>query len=132
MKTEAKAVNSFQFKGNKLQFEFNSSLLDFINSACASLLEAGLTRVSQELENTKTSLNKRKKAVRFADKSPDGWTAVEEYESDELANDSDDEKKGTFQASRTKAKSQYFSNPLKISQAAGSYRSDGQPAFRPQ
>ena len=88
LKTEAKAANSFQFKGNKLQFEFNSSLL-----ASASLLEGNLTRVNQELENVKTLLNKRDKAIRFADKSPAGWTAVEEYESDELADDSEDEKK---------------------------------------
>ena len=55
LKTEAKAANSFQFKGNKLQFEFNSSLLDFIDSASrASLLEGNLTRVNQELENVKT------------------------------------------------------------------------------
>ena len=32
LKTEAKAANSFQFKGNKLQFEFNSSLVDSIKS----------------------------------------------------------------------------------------------------
>ena len=35
LKTEAKAANSFQFKGNKLQFEFNSTLLDSIDSASA-------------------------------------------------------------------------------------------------
>ena len=32
LKTEAKAANSFQFKGNKLQFEFNSILVDSIKS----------------------------------------------------------------------------------------------------
>ena len=31
--------------------------------------------------------------IRFADKSPAGWAAVEEYKSDELADASDDEKK---------------------------------------
>ena len=93
LKTEAKAANSFQFKGSKLQFEFNSSLLDSIDSASASLLEGNLTRVNQELEDVKTLLNKRDKAIRFAGKSPAGWTAVEEYESDELADDSEDEKK---------------------------------------
>ena len=93
LKTEAKAANSFQFKGNKLQFEFNSSLSDSIDSASASLLEEDLSKVNQELENAKTLLSKRNKAIRFADKCPAGWTAVEEYESDELADDSEDEKK---------------------------------------
>ena len=65
LKTEAKAANSFQFKSNKLQFEFNSSLLDYIDSASASLLEGDLSRVNQELENVKTLLNKRNKAIRF-------------------------------------------------------------------
>ena len=76
-----------------MQFEFNSSLLDSINSASASLLEGNLNRVNQDLENAKTLLNKRNKAIRFAVKSSAGWTAVEEYESDELADDSEDEKK---------------------------------------
>ena len=93
LKTEAKASNSFQFKGNKLQFEFNSSLLDSINIAFDHLHEGDLSGVSKELENVKASLNKRNKVIRFADKSPPGWAAVEEYESDELADDSEDEKK---------------------------------------
>ena len=142
LKTEAKAANSFQFKGNKLQFEFNSSLLDSINSASASLLEGNLTRVNQELENAKTLLSKRNKAIRFADKSPAGWTAVEEYESDELADDSEDEKKLRSAERRALSKlrarkqnrgtsqirSKFSQEP---SYVAGSYRSAGQP-FRPQ
>ena len=31
--------------------------------------------------------------IRFADSSPAGWAAVEEYESDELAENSEDKKK---------------------------------------
>ena len=33
------------------------------------------------------------KLIRFADKSEGGWGAVDEYLSDEVASDSDDEKK---------------------------------------
>jgi len=87
LKSEAKASSSFQLKGNKLQFEFISSLLDSTNSASTHLLEENLSGVNTELENAKTLLNKRNKVIRFADKSSVGWTAVEEYESDELADD---------------------------------------------
>ena len=93
LKTEAKASSSFQFKGNKLQFEFNSSLLDSINIALDHLHEGDLSGVNKELDNVKVSLNKRNKVLRFADKSPAGWAVVKEYESDELADDSDDKKK---------------------------------------
>ena len=72
LKTEAKAANSFQFKGNKLQFEFNSTLLDSIDSSSAHLLEGNLTGVNQELKNAKTLLKKRNKSIRFAGKSPAG------------------------------------------------------------
>ena len=55
--------------------------------------EGDLSGVNKELDNVKASLNKRNKVICFADKSPTGWAAVEEYESDELADDSEDEKK---------------------------------------
>ena len=55
LKTEAKASSSFQFKGNKLQFEFNSSLLDSINSASNHLLEGNLAGVNTELEHAQKS-----------------------------------------------------------------------------
>ena len=79
---------SLKSRSNKLQFEFNSSLLDSINTALDHLHEGDLLGVNKELENVKSSLNKRNKVILFADKSPAGWAAVEEYESDELADDS--------------------------------------------
>lgn len=93
LKTESKAVSSFNFKGNRVQYEFNSNLLDIIDDASSSLLEGDLATTNSSIEKAKTLLQKRIKAVRFADKSPAGWAAVEEYESDELADDSEDEKK---------------------------------------
>ena len=52
-----------------------------------------LSAANSELQRVKSLIAKRKKLVFFADKSPAGWTAVEEYESDELADDSEDAKK---------------------------------------
>ena len=146
LKTEAKAANSFQFKGNKLQFEFNSTLLDSIDSASAHLLEGNLTGVNQELENAKTLLKKRNKSIRFADTSPAGWSAVEEYESDELADDSEDEKKlrSAERRALTKLRSRKqhrnsVQNRFKSSQevshhaaGAGSFRSHVSQPFRVQ
>ena len=93
LKLETKAVSSFKHKGNRLQYEFNVNLLGVIEQASFNLLEGNLSVVNSSLESAKSLLQKRVKSIRFADKSPAGWTAVEEYESDDLADDSEDEKK---------------------------------------
>ena len=38
-------------------------------------------------------IHKRQKLIKIADRYKDGWQVVEEYESDELASNSEDEKK---------------------------------------
>ena len=52
-----------------------------------------MSGVNKELANIKASLNKRNKVIRFADESSAGWAAMEEYESDDLVDDSEGEKK---------------------------------------
>ena len=94
---------TFQFKGNRIQFEFNVSILDRIESALKNLCAENIPYASTNLEEVKKLINKHNKLVRFADKSPAGWTAVEEYKSDELAEHSDDKKKLSLAEKRVSA-----------------------------
>ena len=68
-----------------MQYEFNSSLLDATDGAIKAISKRKLSAANSELERVKALINKRNKLIPSADKSPAGWTAVEEYESDEFA-----------------------------------------------
>ena len=68
----AKASNSFNYKGNRVQYEFNTSIFDRVESCSAQLLAGNLLKVNNELEQIKVLINKRNKLIRFAEKSPAG------------------------------------------------------------
>ena len=76
LKTETKASSSFNFKGNKMQYEFNSSLLDVIYGVVDNISRGNLSAANSELERVESLIAIRNKLVPFADKSPAGWTAV--------------------------------------------------------
>ena len=85
--------NLFTFKGNKVQYELNISLHDLLDGAIKNISKGNLSAAISEIESVKTLIRKGNKLIRFAYKSPTGWTAVEEYESDEPTEDSENEKK---------------------------------------
>ena len=93
LKTDSKASSSLHFKSNTIQFEFNSQLLDCLDQAISTLPEGNSLAVQEQLQKDKSDVERRIKLILFADKSPAGWAAAEEYESDELADNSEDEKK---------------------------------------
>ena len=45
------------------------------------------------LQKEISSLKKRQKLIKIADKNRDGWLVLRDYESDDLASDSEDERK---------------------------------------
>ncbi|XP_038072966.1 uncharacterized protein LOC119741284, partial [Patiria miniata] len=85
---------SFRFKGNKTQYDFNADIVEKLGRAenCLKEDDGGSAKslVTEVIADVKT----RNKLIRLvADKSDAGWTAVDEYLSDELASDSEDDKR---------------------------------------
>ena len=50
LKTNSKAASSLQFKGNGVQFEFNTKLLDYLDLAISNLSEGNLLGVQEHLQ----------------------------------------------------------------------------------
>ena len=85
-----KEAADIKFKGNRKQFELNlqlDNILTRIDESASSPAD-----VHKLVEEGKLLIKKRQKLIKIADKNKDGWL-VQEYESDDLASDSEDEKK---------------------------------------
>ena len=66
------ADSSFRFKGNKTQFEFNSSLQEKLEKGVAFLEDGNQISALEEFKGGVSDLKKRKKLIRLADKSDAG------------------------------------------------------------
>lgn len=89
-----KQVTQLRFKGNQKQYEFNAQIESILENIEKEVQQENSTaKVLQIIQEGKALVHKRQKLIRIADKSKDGWTVVEEYESDELASGSEDEKR---------------------------------------
>ena len=123
LKTDSKAASSLQFKGDRIHFEFNTQLLHCLDLAISNLSEGSLLGVQEHLQKAKCELEKRIKLIRFADKSPAGWAAVEEYECDELAENSEDQKKLRAAERRALTKIKQKSSKLRVSKFSNTAKS---------
>ncbi|XP_072022961.1 LOW QUALITY PROTEIN: uncharacterized protein [Amphiura filiformis] len=85
---------TLNLKGNKSQFDFNTGVLEKLERAEKSLDQGDSVSATPLVKEAVASyLKKRNKLIRNADKSAAGWAAVDEYLSDDLASESDDEKR---------------------------------------
>ena len=83
----------FKSKGNKDQFDHSQEVLETL-SETASQLDLGRYEKGKEILSEGIPLvEKRLKVIKLADRSEFGWSTVKEYMFDELASDSDDEKR---------------------------------------
>jgi ABC-type transporter Mla subunit MlaD len=115
-KLDMVTLNSREFKskGNQDQFVFNEKVEETLSSVSKQLdkLETALSQdlpttlagvpesITQPINRAKASLQEgakillqRQKHIRLADRSDFGWRFVKEYESDQLADNEDDEKR---------------------------------------
>ena len=82
----------FKSKGNKIRYEVNQDILGKIETAIDAIDDNDLAAAKTELESGKSLINKQQKLIRIADREEHGWEVVKCYLSDDLADDTDDEK----------------------------------------
>jgi hypothetical protein len=85
----------FKRKANEKQHQFNDLVQDSIEVAQKSLgaVPPAIEKAKESLKEGEKLLKDRQKLIRIADRSEYGWATVSEYEEDELADGSDDEKR---------------------------------------
>ncbi len=79
-------------------------VIEYLEQANKLIASGSSVTPSPIIDKTLKELNKRNKLVKLADKSEAGWLAVDEYLADDLASDSDDDKKIRSAQARASAK----------------------------
>ena len=83
----------FKHKGNERSYLFNLDLAERIEASISLFKKNDTKMASKSLKNCLEIIRKRNKLIRSADKSEAGWAIVQEYQTDELASDTDDDRK---------------------------------------
>ena len=85
----------FKKKAHEKQYYFNGTVKDKMQEAHTALsqLTPALEKAKSALHEGEKLIEERQKQIRIADRSEYGWATVEEYMDDELAENSDDEKR---------------------------------------
>ena len=120
-------------EGNKQQFEHEVKVLEKFEDALSSLEQRKYDRAKEALSEGRALVNFRLKLIRIADKSDCGWTTVNEYVADELAENSDDEKRlyrSEQRAQRKIRKTRQYSK-RQSPKGARSFQFQQPPTFRP-
>ncbi|KAK3083282.1 hypothetical protein FSP39_005180 [Pinctada imbricata] len=123
--SKLKTEHSYKFKysGNEKQFRFNEEVQLAISKIQRAADAKDYISVKDICADVTKLIHKRNKCIKMADKSPAGWETVREYLSDDLASDSDDDKRIRSAESRAmrSRKQRSRSNQRKRSDTAKPY-----------
>ena len=116
---KADKKTGFKKKGNERQYAFNEEVHETIRVAQQSLESTppDVERARQSLQEGESLINNRQKLIKVADRSEHGWVTVEEYVTDELAENSDDEKR-LFKAETRRGRKLKASSKSKVKKPA--------------
>ena len=93
LKKQEEKTHKFDKKTHKKQFLFNTELIEHIEEIQDAMERQKTTKVRKLLKEMNGKLEYRNKLIKLADRSKFGWLTVAEYEKDNLADGSDDEKR---------------------------------------
>ena len=91
VRTESK-IAQMKFKGNQKQYEHNAKLDEILGKILVENSSKNTT-IDELVKEGKDIIRKRQKLIQIADQNVDGWKVVDEYISDDLASNSEDEKR---------------------------------------
>ena len=86
LKKSAKKERTFKYNSNKEQYEFNEGLLAELDEIKAK------GRTKKRVKTAIKKLRKRNKLIKMADRSKAGWKIVDEYLTDLVASDAEDDR----------------------------------------
>ena len=87
---------AFRRPGNAAQYTFVEEVMEHVREAFWHLEKVGGTKAEaalKELKEGEALLTRRMRIIKIADRSDHGWNTIAAYENDELALNSEDEKK---------------------------------------
>ena len=80
-------------EGNRKQFDFNYTVLECLSKACEANKKGDPSDTAKQIDEAIQKITSRQKLIRMADSSEAGWQTVNEYQTNELASGSEDEKR---------------------------------------
>ena len=88
-----KEGKDFKKRGVQKQYTFNQDIRNEIEEAITKVVSGRVTKAKRLLEGCVNRIKKRNKLLKIVDKSPAGWLIADEYETNDCASDSADDKK---------------------------------------